>query len=78
MERRGRTQRKDPGEALAAPQRMLFGQGKARMMPGRISASNARVSMPSLSISAKAVASLPEPRTSTERPRSGSAMEWPS
>jgi hypothetical protein len=48
----GRTQRKEPGSAEAAPQRIDFGHGKSRMMAGRISASTAGVGRPRRSIAA--------------------------
>jgi hypothetical protein len=48
----GRTQRRLPGSPEAAPQRMDFGQGKSRMMAGRISASTSCVGRPGRSIRA--------------------------
>ncbi|GJE71890.1 hypothetical protein CHKEEEPN_3442 [Methylorubrum podarium] len=49
----GRTQRREPACAEAAPQRIDFGQGKLLMMPGRISASTSSVSRPGRSITAR-------------------------
>ena len=48
----GRTQRSEPGRAEAAPQRIDFGQGKARMMPGMISATISSAGRPGRSITA--------------------------
>ena len=50
--RNGRTQRKASGLAEAAPQRIDFGQGKARMIAGKISASASAVERPGFSITA--------------------------
>jgi len=49
----GRTQRRAPGSAEAAPQRMDFGQGKLLMISGRSSASTSSVSRPGRSITAR-------------------------
>ena len=48
----GRTQLSEPGLPERAPQRIDFGQGKVRMMTGRISASTSIASRPAFSISA--------------------------
>ena len=48
----GRTQRNASGRAEAAPQRIDFGQGKARMIAGTISASTSRVARPGRSMTA--------------------------
>ena len=48
----GRTQRSEPGSREAAPQRMLFGQGKSRMMGGRTSATISGADRPGRSITA--------------------------
>ncbi len=52
MECSGRTQLSEPDFADASPQRIDFGQGKVRMMTGRISARTSSVGRPGLSISA--------------------------
>ena len=46
MDCSGRTQRREPGFAEAAPERMGFGQGKLRMMPGMASAMMSAASRP--------------------------------
>jgi hypothetical protein len=48
----GRTHRKLPGSREAAPQRMDFGHGKLRMIPGRTSASASWVGRPGRAITA--------------------------
>ncbi len=53
MDCSGRTQRKAPGWAEAAPQRIAFGQGKFLTISGRISASTSSVSRPAFSITAR-------------------------
>ena len=50
MPRNGRTQRSASGFAEAAPQRIDFGQGKARTIAGTISASASLVERPGFSI----------------------------
>ena len=49
MDCSGRTQRSEPGLAEAWPQRIDFGQGKLRMMPGTISAMTSGVGRPGFS-----------------------------
>ena len=50
MERSGRTQRKLAPEALSAPQRMDFGQGKLFTIAGTISATTSAVGRPGRSM----------------------------
>ncbi len=52
MARSGRTQRKASGRTEAAPQRIDFGHGNARMIGGTISAMASLVSRPGFSIRA--------------------------
>ena len=48
----GRTQESEPDLAERSPQRIDFGQGKVRMMTGRISAITSIAARPGFSISA--------------------------
>ena len=50
MDCSGRTQRIAPGLAEAAPERIDFGQGKLRMMPGIASAMISSAARPGLTI----------------------------
>jgi hypothetical protein len=52
IERSGRTQRKASGRAEASPQRIDLGQGKLRMIAGKISAITSGVGRPSFSMTA--------------------------
>jgi hypothetical protein len=50
MDCSGRTQRNDPGFAEAGPQRIDFGHGKSRMMPGTSSAMISSAARPGFAI----------------------------
>ncbi len=52
MDCKGRTQRSASGASDPLPQRMLFGQGKPRISPGRRPATTSCVACPGFSITA--------------------------